>query len=355
MPASGCHACGITNPQDPVNLACTKCRNRYHTLCVQIDQDTFEQLTEAQLNNWTCPVCTCSLPKSGNSETVVSASPARLFAYTPSPNVNTRRGSEKDQTKKQTENILSSDHTLEMLSEIRQLKAHVCKQNQEMGLLRQDLLEVKQQLSSMSQISEKIKIFELKITEQAVEINLLQKSLKATEATINTQEQNHLRKEVEIAGIPEVESENPYHLALATAKKLGVDLLDSDIDCAHRTGPKQKSFENKNHLPRTIVLRLIRQCKRDELVKAAKSRRNLNSEYLAPRPASKVYVNERLTKTNRLLFRESRKRATQHGFRFCWISNGHIYVRQAERKPAVQIKTYEDLDKAVGPAQHETS
>lgn len=348
MPASACHACGDTNPQDPVNLACTKCKNKFHTLCVQIDQETFEQLTEVQLRNWLCPVCMCSLPKSGNLETAVSSSPARLS----SPYVNTKRGA---QSKTQCENIPSPDRTLQMLSEIKQLTAHVFKQNQDVGLLRQDLLEVKQQLSSISQLSEKIQTFEFKITEQAVEINLLRIALKTTEAIINAQEQSNLRKELEIAGIPEVESENPYHLALTTAKKLGVELLDTDIDFVHRTGPKQKSFENKNHLPRTIALRLIRQSKRDELIKAAKSRRNLTSENLVQGPLSKVYVNERLTKTNRLLFRESRKRATQHGFRFCWISNGHIYVRQAERKPAIQIKMYEDLDKAVGPSLHETS
>ncbi|XP_026331283.1 uncharacterized protein LOC113238662 [Hyposmocoma kahamanoa] len=275
--------------------------------------------------------------------------------FSPSPNVNTKRGSSKGQTKKQTENIPPTDHTLEMLSEIKQLRAQVFKQNQEMGLLRQDLSELKEQLSSISQLSEKIQIFEHKITEQAAEINILRNSLKTTEVTINAQEQNYLRKEIEIAGIPEVESENPFHLALITAKKLGVDLQDSDIDFVHRAGPKQKSSGNKNHLPRTIVLRLLRQAKRDELVKAAKSRRNLTSENLVPGPASQVYVNERLTKNNRLLFRESRKRATQHSFRFCWIRNGHIFVRQAERKPAVQIKSYEDLDKTVGPMQHEIS
>lgn len=352
MPASGCHACGVTNPQDPVNLTCTKCKNKYHTLCVQIDQETLEQLTEVQLKNWICPVCTCSLPKSGNSETAVSSSPARLFTYTPGSNVNTIRGSAYAKPKqKLTENNPSPDHTLDLVSEIRQLREHVCRQSQEMGLLRQDLLEVKQQLSSITQLSEKIQTFDLIITEQAVEIKLLRETLTASEATINAQEQVNLRNELEIAGIPEIESENPYHLAITTAKKLGVDLLDTDIDFVHRTGPKKKPFEDKSRLPRTIALRLIRQSKRDELVKAAKSRRNLSSENLAPGPVSKVYVNERLTKANRLLFRESRKRATHHNFRFCWISNGRIHVRQAERKPAIQIKSYEDLDKVVGPAQ----
>ncbi|XP_045763694.1 uncharacterized protein LOC123866284, partial [Maniola jurtina] len=167
---------------------------------------------------------------------------------------------------------------------------------------------------------------------------------------INTQAQNHLKNEIEICGIPECPNENATHLALLLAKKIGVEVSDQDIDWTSRAGPRVLSAVNATgnarKYPRPIVVRLLRRSKRDEFLKASKSRRNITSTDLnLPGPAQKVFINERLTQRNRLLFRECRIQTKQLGYEFCWCNNGTIYVRAREGKSASAIRNHEDLER----------
>ncbi|XP_028162762.1 uncharacterized protein LOC114354539 [Ostrinia furnacalis] len=278
----------------------------------------------------------------------------------PNPNVNTRRGSSKPTKGKRSENANPTIPTEEIASEnmsleFRRLRQKMDEQHSDINLLRIDFLDVKQHLASVTKLMERLEAQKKKINGQAYEISILKTSLAESRYALNLQEQNYLKNELEIAGVPESEGENPHHIALVTATKLGVDLSAADIDFVHRTGTRQNNSGNKNHLPRTIVLRLNRRSKREEIIKAARSRRNLNSEDISSGPVTRIYVDERLTKANRLLFRETRTRALQYGFRYCWVNNGYVHVRQAERKPSIHIKSLEELDRLVGPSQAKVS
>lgn len=129
---------------------------------------------------------------------------------------------------------------------------------------------------------------------------------------------------------------------------MGVNLAEQDIDGVFRAGPPRTagpSTAEENKLPRPIVVRLVRRANRDLLIKESKVRGNLTTADIVPGTSNRVYVNERLSKTNRSLFREARLLAKQHNFRFCWIRYGCIYVRKAEKKPAMPIRTEEDFSR----------
>ncbi|CAB3245040.1 unnamed protein product [Arctia plantaginis] len=116
---------------------------------------------------------------------------------------------------------------------------------------------------------------------------------------------------MKLAGIPECNNENLQHIALLAAKKIGVDLSDCYIDWVTRVGPRVQRgttiTENDTTFPRPIVMRLLRRNKRDQLIKASKSRRNVTSSDLdVPGKSYKVFYNERLTKENRMLFRKNK-------------------------------------------------
>lgn len=166
---------------------------------------------------------------------------------------------------------------------------------------------------------------------------------------IDNQAQHHVRNEIEIMGIPETPNENLVHVAILTATKVGVDLSELEIDEIKRVGPRRSS-DSKEKRPRPIVARLLRKAKRTELVKAAASRKGLTTEDIVPGTSDSVFINERLTKKNRLLFRESRNRAELYKYRFCWTRDGGIFLRRAEKKAAILIRSYKDLDEKIGPA-----
>lgn len=125
---------------------------------------------------------------------------------------------------------------------------------------------------------------------------------------LNSKAQAHLRNELEISGLEETPGENPYHLALTTALKIGVELHDSDLNYVSRIGPKRRLQENdaddKRQLQRLMVVSFTRRAKRNEFLKQAKARRSLwNKDIIGQGPDRKVYVNELLTGEGRRLFR----------------------------------------------------
>ncbi|KAL4720014.1 hypothetical protein ACJJTC_009567 [Scirpophaga incertulas] len=104
--------------------------------------------------------------------------------------------------------------------------------------------------------------------------------------------------------------------------------------------------ENSERLPRPITVRFIRRLKRDEFLKAARSRHPISSSDLKINGVDRnLYFNERLTQSNRQLFRSTKLRAGELGFRFCWVKNGTILVRKQEGNPSMAIRTNEDLDR----------
>ncbi|KAJ0172947.1 hypothetical protein K1T71_001524 [Dendrolimus kikuchii] len=225
------------------------------------------------------------------------------------------------------------------------------KERNDLTILKQDMQYIKEQLAAVSTtLFSSLETFKKTITDQELEISSLKATVTNLDMSINTLEQRILKNDLEIAGIPETNNENLIHIVQVTATKLGVELTSTEIDEVMRVGPKRlRPNENTSELPRTIIIKLLRKTKRDEIIQAAKSRRNLTTEDIVSGVPKKIYINERLTKHNRILFRDARQRAQRYNFRYCWIRNGNVYVREAEKKPAISILSQHDLDEKVGP------
>ncbi|KAJ2937588.1 hypothetical protein O0L34_g19068 [Tuta absoluta] len=139
------------------------------------------------------------------------------------------------------------------------------------------------------------------LEERDVEIFRLKKQATELQEQLDIQLQSSMKNEVEIAGIPETKNESLIHLVKLTAVKTGISIEDTDIDWVMRAGPKRSTEDNK--IPRPVVVRLVRKSKRDELKKAGKTKRNLTTEGMnISATKQKIYINERLTRDNRLLF-----------------------------------------------------
>ncbi|XP_075990189.1 uncharacterized protein LOC142985831 [Anticarsia gemmatalis] len=231
-----------------------------------------------------------------------------------------------------------------LISELRQLR-------QEMSEIRQ---EIKEQSSHISKtIDERLAEYSNICQSKDIEIATLKASVSHLQQVVANQEQQLIKNDLEIIGIPEQDNENLTHIVLLTSQKMGIKLTEADVDEVARAGPKRpkvselRSTEAKR--PRPIVVKLLRRQKRDELVQAARSRRNVTTDNITPGPSQKIFVNERLTKANRNLFRDARLRSQKKGFRFCWVRHGGIFIKENENKQAIRILSSDDLDRILGP------
>lgn len=346
-PSTKCSGCNDLISKGNI-LTCSKttCNANYHPECIGGSAPA-----EKLRATWICPACVCNRRKVGDN----SSTPVRhhLLTEQESSNVTVR-----------SHRVLTADS---QSSDSLDLKSVM----DEIKLMRNDMLEVKNQLHSLTdsitQCQEKITSFSdffestrlrlQLLEEKQAEVCELKSQISHLQEQLVSQAQTAISNELEVIGLPETANENLQHCVLVLAQKVGVPLLNEDIDWVSRVGPK-KNMRNKStgdisdnqsefHNSRPLVVRLLRKTKRDEILKAARVRRNISPKDMdIGASTQKLYINERLTSDNRRLFREARIRARHLGYKFCWIHNGIIHVRKDEGRgyPAVQIRSWASLE-----------
>ncbi|KAI5637832.1 hypothetical protein NE865_09487 [Phthorimaea operculella] len=330
MQCQGCHADVTTYVKCTVEV----CKSVYCKECVGINT-----LTPNVIKGWVCHNCVAEYKRKSDS------TPSK-DAYAPG-NV-ALRGKQKqkvDTAVLKTDNIQDTPSDISMImTELQHLRAEVAKvaeQNQ----------EIKAEMTRLSTtLKQTVEEHEIKMQQAEIEIATLKTTIEQLHSTVGKQEQDSMRNDLEIIGVTEHKGENLKHIVQTAANKVGVELTELDIDDVMRVGRKAPSTDKfQNQLPRPVVVKLLRKCKRDEIINAARTRHNITSENIVEGAPTKLYFNERLTKTNRQLFRETRLRANKHGFRYCWLRYGCIFVRKSDGKPAIRISSSAELDQKVGP------
>lgn len=328
MNCAGC--LGSSKGSNNIKCSLTKCGKTYCSSCI----DT-SSIGPDRKKTWICPDCIAINKKGGDN----SATPVR--ATSDAQNITTRK-------KPTAASVASNGELSELTAEVRNL-------TQEIHSLKSKLEEA---TSSLSRCHERLDIIAATTGTNQARINSLEDREKILDTTItslqrelNYQTQRNLLNEIEVSGIPESNNENLQHIFMLAAKKIGVELVDQDIDWVSRVGSRpskdpKRLEEGKSKFPRTVVARLVRRATRDKIINSSKVRRNITSGDLdIAGPLQKIYYNERLTKENRVLFREARVRSKNKKFAYCWCRNGSIYVRQSEGKPVQLIQCYDDLDR----------
>lgn len=176
--------------------------------------------------------------------------------------------------------------------------------------------------------------------EESAKTKELERTIMQLRADLNDRDQEALLSDLEIGQLPEEKGENVAHAVTVHASRLGVKLEERDVVFAERVGPPAKETGGR---PRRIVVRLARRELRDDLLRAARVRRTLTAA-----DGARVYINERLTKTNRQLFHRVREECRKLCWRYTWTRRGRIYVRQDDGSSAFQLRSDEDVDRVLG-------
>ncbi|KAL4702234.1 hypothetical protein ACJJTC_010834 [Scirpophaga incertulas] len=284
-------------------LRCSVCLNHYDLLCANISEKRFSNtLTGEHRLKWKCEACKSKEPKTDNSNTPVRAGHDDKVTH--------RRGA----TVQSPPDAVDDDLTLQ---EIRSLK-------EELLLFRQEMIATRQRVNefntNLTNLINRVENCELKTDQLCVRMDALEDTLKNVHKTL--------------------------------ANKLSVKLDQQDIVSALRVGSVVRAESDVNSSrPRPIVVRLVRRAKRDELLKAARVRRGATTEGIGLQGSPRrFYLNERLTKINRFLFRQARQAKERLNWRYVWTRDGKIFARQHSMpdSPLYRLHTNDDLVRVFG-------
>ncbi|XP_047036585.1 uncharacterized protein LOC124642275 [Helicoverpa zea] len=385
MPGIQCAACKLfASAIEGVKCGSSKCRRLYHRGCVNFKPDV------AIPPSWRCPECKKNLVRDNRADTPIRGSagsaggPAsqtssvarttgELDASCSSPapvvceqqraspsSASTplhRSASTAVTAAREISPVVGSGLGL-LMDELRAMRGEIQEFRKEMEL------EMAQLVSAMSHCNGRIDGLEARISaleqQAATGRSSADEVVEELRRELNDRDQDLLANDVEITNIPEAPSDHPIHIAKVVGLKLGVQLEERDIISAERVGGKQLNATSSAGpavtRPRAIVVRLARRELRDELLASARVRRGATTADLdLPGPPQRFFINERLTKTNRRLFRMARDAARLHNWRFVWTKRGRILARRSPGDSTQRIRTDEDIVKFFGPVNNETT
>jgi len=157
----------------------------------------------------------------------------------------------------------------------------------------------------------------------------LRKTTSDNQEAINSLEQCGRRECLEIKGLAWSQHKNTDELVVATAKKLNVNIKKDYISVSQRLSKCNKDNPRPN-----IIARFCSRRVRDLI---------FNNRSKLRDHAEKIFINESLTKLNRLRFNECLKFKKANNFKFIWTKHGITFLKKTEESSTISIRNETDM------------
>lgn len=343
-------------------LKCCLCLKLYDIECANVSEKRFyNTMTLEHKNKWECSDCKKRVPKCD-----IKSTPIKHLEPSIMMTRNKTAKSKPTPTQPHALSLAPSDTNTdcttsasnELITELRLLR-------EEMKAVRTEMKEFRDTISHLTtavevcnqridDLAERVDAIEQqreRPAETTSDTASLVKTITELKLGLNDRDQELLSNDIEIAGIPEESGERCAHLVLTVAQKLGVKLEDRDLVSVERAGPVRRPAGEGDPAPRPrpLVVRLARRVQRNELLAAARVRRDTTTAGLGMSTTpSRIFLNERLTSANRQLFYRAREESSRVQWKYVWTRDGKIFARREHGSPRHRLRSEADLSKVFG-------
>lgn len=333
------------------HFKCANCKAPYDLECANVSMKCYKLMTKENREKWKCPECISKTPKGGNLTTPIRSAvytgnePTELcnITHRVKPTQSSASRGSKAKADNDDGSPIQQEETMLFWKEIKAFRI-------EMTNLREAVSEltnaVKTQISRIDHMETRLDALEIQNAgTHGADNKFLEATITQLKIEIQDRDQDLLANDVEIAGLPEAANENPSHVTLLVARKLGLEIEERDIVRANRAGPARAMVEGgEPPRPRPLVVRLARRAQRDALLQAARVRRGVTAEGMGlPGAVRRFYVNERLTRHNRQLFQKARDVVVRANWKYIWTRDGKIFVRREHGTAKHRIRSDMDI------------
>ena len=176
------------------------------------------------------------------------------------------------------------------------------------------------------------------MAERNAMIDALQHTVEEQQKTINELEQYSRKNCINVAGVKETDGESVRALTKEIGRAVGVNLVDGDIDTAHRVG---RHAEGKH---RPIIVKFTTFDKRQELYQARRKLRTASAAAGSPMSEAKlrqIFVSDSLTTANRAVMFAARQ--LRHDGKIAWTDAGRVKIRIETDGPTRIIRGMDEL------------
>lgn len=187
---------------------------------------------------------------------------------------------------------------------------------------------------TLSGVSQEIKELKKKNEELEIERVALRSEVSALKTEVLDLQQYSRRKNLEISGVPESENEDLPKLLCALFES---DQITEKIRVAHRI-PNSKKDKHKS-----IIVQFDTKANRNMYLSSYKKTNKLASDLSKNFNQTPIYVNEHLAPALKHLLYLAKTFKRENNFKYCWIKDGKLFLKQNEDARAFRIRSENDL------------
>lgn len=316
MAVNICLGCSDPISDENESVSCSgSCCRQFHYRCVGISDKNFRKLKSGQSSDlWKCIACTHD-PALGVSSGITeirdkpaTSDPSKhqdLIAY-----IKEENRSLKDYIKYQFEEY---EKNLEFNSSL-----------------------IKDLSTQFTVLTSEVKDLKVRNAELKRENGQIKDELKQAQLEIADLQQYSRRANLEITNLPESESENINEVLTSVFSCLEVNLMDQ-VSIAHRVPTSRKDK------PKPVIVQFINKQHRDTCLKAARTKKINASQVNERHKNEPIYFNEHLTPRLKELFFHCRKFKEANNYKFAWVKDGKIFIRENENSKVIRIVSTDEL------------
>lgn len=306
--SSKCGKCDSAIITSAVSAKCVECNRVFHPACTRLGSE--QNFTKTKSKSWKCDGC-------------------------------------RDESTSTTSNKSADEEDRKSIIEtLQSVKREINRNIDE---------KISTVLSSVSGISEELKNLQSNVS--AMEASLskvdercghlerendgLRKDVSSLQQQLRDAEQHQRAANLEIVGLPCTEGEDIYACLQQVAAALDVLWNREDISIAHRL----RLYSRKRHTHPPIICQFVSRSVRTSWLSAARNKKHLAANEISRSfPPSPVYINEHLTRDNKMLLGKARRLMKDGKLHFAGYVNGKILVRTTPTADPIQVTDILQLD-----------
>lgn len=370
MSDSNCHKC-CESVIGEDRVICDYCERHFHYSCCGFTERSFRRITRSQAT-LLCSECRLAAQKKPRSDsasvtpTDTDVLPSNLCPQVDSELFVSERMMEKLCTK--VIDGLSRNVKTIIAEELSTYAREMGELRVSLGVVNKEFDEFKIRLSNLNDenVLLKNKLTELEHKNQELEYKIDELATVKAERSKHPSNEDHIkarcdelsirvsefeqrsrRSNIELQNIPEKEREDLVEIVQRISTKIGIPVCSGDIAAIHRVRKRpQEPTSTTEKRPRNIVVRFCLDHKRDVFLAAARAHRGFPATEIGySNTNTRVFITEHLTLENKLLHREVRAWAKAKNYRFVWVKNARIFLREKPDSQVFHITSVQDLRK----------
>lgn len=162
-------------------------------------------------------------------------------------------------------------------------------------------------------------------------------------------ERDLLRNELIITGVPIISNENVSEIIGDICEAVNCNLSAGDVISAYRipaskNKPLRKSIGRSQVLSSPIILKIVSDWGKNELLSAYFKKKNLNTKDIGFKSAARIYINESLTKFDRTIFSAASDAKKSKLIFKCYTRNGIVHIQTTEGGKIIRIVSLDQLN-----------